>query len=315
MGDPRRLKNKYSTPIHPWEKLRLDAERPLMKEFGLVNKKELWKISSKLKNFKDSAKKLVASKTSQAGIEKRQMVDRMKSYGLIISDELDEILGLEVEKLLNRRLQTVVFKKGLARSIKQARQMITHRHIAVNGVKITAPGYLVRLAEEDFVSFIPSSKFDDVSHPERVVSGSDAGSLKKSFEDVVPVDKKDEKSEVKTVKEDKDDKKDEKKKDDKKDDTKEVKEDKKESKKEEEHDTKEVKKDVVKDDKDDKKDEVKQDVEQETKNDDKKDEKKKDVVKEEKDDKDDKKDENVAKKVDDNKDKKVDDTNSKKVDA
>ena len=167
MGDPRRIKNKYDTPIHPWEKLRLEAERPLMKEYGLVNKKELWKVSSKLKNFKDTAKKLVASKSSQAAAEKKQMVDRMRSYGLVSSEELDEILGLEVQSLLDRRLQTIVFRKGLARSVKQARQMIVHRHIGVNGVKVTAPGYLVKVGEEDSVSFVNNSKFGDESHPER----------------------------------------------------------------------------------------------------------------------------------------------------
>ena len=170
MGDPRRMKNKYNTPIHPWEKLRLEAEKPLMKEYGLVNKKELWKVSSKLKNFKDTAKKLVAAKSAQAETEKRQMVDRMKSYGLISTDELDEILGLEVNQLLDRRLQTVVFKKGLARTIKQARQMITHRHIAVNGIKITAPSYLVKLSEQDSVLFMPTSKFDNDAHPERATA-------------------------------------------------------------------------------------------------------------------------------------------------
>lgn len=171
MGDPRKLKNKYATPIHPWEKFRLDAEKPLMKEYGLVNKKELWRVTSKLKNFKDTVKKLVAAKTTQAEVEKKQMVDKLKSLGLISSDELDDILGLDVRQLLDRRLQTVVFKKGLARSIKQARQMITHRHIAVNGVKITAPSYLVRLSEEESLSFVDHSKFNSDAHPERVQSG------------------------------------------------------------------------------------------------------------------------------------------------
>ncbi len=185
MGDPRKLKNKYRTPIHPWEKLRLDAERPLMKEYGLVNKKELWKVSSKLKNFKDTAKHLVASKTAQASAEKKQMVERMKSYGLISSEELDEILGLDVEQLLDRRLQTVVLKKGLARTIKQARQMITHRHIAVNGTKITAPGYLVKISEQESISFIPGSKFNNEAHPERALA--EASELQK---EKVTADKK-----------------------------------------------------------------------------------------------------------------------------
>ncbi|MCC7574608.1 30S ribosomal protein S4 [Candidatus Woesearchaeota archaeon] len=199
MGDPRRMKNKYSTPIHPWEKLRLEAEKPLMKEYGLVNKKELWKVSSKLKNFKDNAKKLVASKSEQAIAEKKQMVDRMKSYGLITSDVLDEILGLDIQQLLDRRLQTVVFKKGLARTIKQARQMITHRHIAVNGIKITAPGYLVKVSEEASVIFMPSSSFSDESHPERAVAVEEPVKVKEVVKESkkVPAESSDAKEELK----------------------------------------------------------------------------------------------------------------------
>ena len=194
MGDPRRIKNKYDTPIHPWEKLRLEAEKPLMKEYGLVNKKELWKISSKLKNFKDTAKKLVASKSTQAVAEKKQMVERMKSYGLITTDALDEILSLEIQQLLDRRLQTVVFKKGLARSVKQARQMITHRHIAINGVKVTAPGYLVKLSEQDSVTFTNNSKFDNDAHPERALA--DSSELQKEKAAVSKKEAKEETQEV-----------------------------------------------------------------------------------------------------------------------
>lgn len=188
MGDPRRIKNKYDTPIHPWEKLRLEAEKPLMKEYGLVNKKELWKVSSKLKNFKDTAKKLVASKSEQAVVEKKQMVDRMKSYGLISTEALDEILGLEIQQLLDRRLQTVVFKKGLARTIKQARQMIVHRHISVNGVKITAPGYLVKVSEEDSLSFNSNSSFVDETHPERALAVASDIQKEKAEEKSLKVD-------------------------------------------------------------------------------------------------------------------------------
>ena len=169
MGDPRKIKNKYKTPIHPWEKIRLEVERPLMKQYGLTNKKELWKFDSKIKNFKDSAKRLVASSSDQAVLERKQMFDKLRSYGLINSEALDDVLGLGVESMLDRRLQTIVFKKGFARSIKQARQMITHKHIIVNGRKVTAPSYLVRLSEEDSVSFYPSSNFSSDDHPERVI--------------------------------------------------------------------------------------------------------------------------------------------------
>ncbi len=167
MGDPRRTRNKYSTPGHPWEKERLEIEKKLMKEYGLVNKKEIWKVNSKLKNFKDNAKSLVAKTGDQAQLERKQLAEKLKSYGLVESDSLDEILGLGLEQFLERRLQTILVRKGLARSISQARQMITHKHVTVNGKMVSSPGYLVTVKEEGAVQFYPGSKFNDEMHPER----------------------------------------------------------------------------------------------------------------------------------------------------
>jgi small subunit ribosomal protein S4 len=169
MGDPKKISNKFQKPMHPWNKARLEQERPLMITYGLESKKELWKITSKLKTYKQNAKRLVALKSAQAEKEREQIFAKLKSYNLITGNNVDEILGLKAEQLLDRRLQTVVFKKGLARTIKQARQMITHRHVTVNGTKITAPGYLVRLAEEHTVAFYPGSNFFREDHPERPV--------------------------------------------------------------------------------------------------------------------------------------------------
>ena len=167
MGDPIRTRNKYFTPMHPWEKERLETEKKLMKEYGLVNKKEIWKVNSKLKKFKDNAKSLVAKTGDQAQLERKQLADKLKSYGLIESDSLDEILGLGLEQFLERRLQTVLVRKGFARSVKQARQMITHKHVTVNGKMISSPGYLVTVKEENSVKFYPGSAFTDEMHPER----------------------------------------------------------------------------------------------------------------------------------------------------
>lgn len=169
MGSPIRTRNKYATPMHPWEKERLVQEKKIMQDYGLVNKKEIWKVSSKLKDFKDNAKSLVAKSGGQAEKERKQLADKLKAYGLVESDSLDEILGLNVERLLDRRLQTMLVKKGLARSVKQARQMITHRHVSVNGKMITAPGYLVSIKEEESIHFYPGSSFNDTMHPERAI--------------------------------------------------------------------------------------------------------------------------------------------------
>ena len=169
MGDPKKPKKKYSTPSHPWQKERIDEEKEFSKEYGMKNKKEIWKIESKLKNFKKQTKKLVSLDTDQAMEEKKHLLNRIQSLGLIKKEAgFGEILGLTLKDLLERRLQTIVFKKGLARSIKQARQFVVHGHIFVDNKKITKPNYLVTVKEEGLIKFSPSSALTDELHPERV---------------------------------------------------------------------------------------------------------------------------------------------------
>ncbi len=168
MGDPRRQKNTYNTPVHPWQKDRLEEEKSLVKEYGLVNKKEVYRIGSKLKKFKDIAKSLVTKPANQAAKEREQLFAKLKSLNLIQEESLDEVLGLENKQLLDRRLQTIVYKKGLARSVKQARQMIVHRHISVDGKMVSSPSYLVRVKEENSVNYYEGSSFNDEEHPELV---------------------------------------------------------------------------------------------------------------------------------------------------
>jgi small subunit ribosomal protein S4 len=194
MGDPKKQSNKFQKPMHPWNKARLEQEKPLMQKYGLETKKELWKATSKLKTFKQNAKRLVALKGTQAELERTQMFEKLKAYGLVASGNLDDILGLQSEQILDRRLQTIVLKKGLARTIKQARQMITHRHVTVNGIKVTAPSYFVKIADEHTVSFYPSSKFFREDHPERPAKEQSLGKSSTNVEN------KEDKKEVKDTK-------------------------------------------------------------------------------------------------------------------
>lgn len=167
MGDPKRIRSKYDTPVHPWQKERLETEKSLVQKYGLVNKKEVYKANSRLKKYKDLAKSLVAKQGDQAEVEKNHLFSKLKSLNLIQEDSLDNVLGLSTEQLLDRRLQTVIVKLGLARSVKQARQMIVHKHVSVNGKKITSPSYLVNVSEEGNITFHSSSAFVDEEHPER----------------------------------------------------------------------------------------------------------------------------------------------------
>jgi len=174
MGTVRRLRKKYSGPSHPWEAERLGEEKKLVKSYGLKNKKEVWKITSKLRSFKSQAKKLIARTDEQARKEEKLLIKKLISFGIIKEGStLDSILEIDIEKLLERRLQTIIMTKGLARTARQARQMITHGHIAVNNQKVNVPSYLVNMVEETKLSFSKNSNFNDKEHPELVVKKKD----------------------------------------------------------------------------------------------------------------------------------------------
>lgn len=153
MGDPKKPKKQYNTPSHPWEKDRIDHEKVIMKEYGLANKKEIWKFNTRLANFKSQAKKCAATETEQLQKEKVQLLTKLRKLGLLTAKgDLDDVLGLQVEDLLNRRLQSVVTNKKLTTTTKQARQFIVHGHVTVNSKKVTIPSYVVNTDEEDKIS-------------------------------------------------------------------------------------------------------------------------------------------------------------------
>jgi len=170
MGDPKKPKKKFSMPSHPWKKERIEFEGPIKKEYGLKNKKEIWKLSSVLKRFAEQAKASIVTRTKQAELEKENMVNKLVKMGLIKpGGQIDDILSLTINDICERRLQTLVMKKGFARTTKQARQFIVHRHISIGDRKITAPGYLVSMEEESLISFSPRSSLSNVEHPERTI--------------------------------------------------------------------------------------------------------------------------------------------------
>jgi small subunit ribosomal protein S4 len=158
MGDPKKRRRQYNTPIHPWQKARIDEEVKLIHEYGLKNKKEIWKLASKARDFARQAKKLIADTTAQGELEKKQLLTRLASLNILTANsDLDDVLGLTTKNLMDRRLQTIVVKKGLAKSMKEARQLIVHGHIMISSTKITVPSYLVKKDEEDSITYVPTS--------------------------------------------------------------------------------------------------------------------------------------------------------------
>ena len=176
MGDPKKARKKYSTPPHPWNKDRIGLEKTLTKEYGFKNKKEIWKISSLLKNFAKQAKTSIVVSTKQAELEKKNLIDKLIRLGLIKQGgQIDDILSLTIKDFCERRLQTLSVRKNLARSLKQARQFIAHGHISIGNKKVTSPNYLVTIEEEAQLCYTSSPALTNNEHPERFVEEKTIG--------------------------------------------------------------------------------------------------------------------------------------------
>jgi len=173
MGDPGKLRKKFSMPSHPWQKMRIDEEKELNNEYHFKNKRELWKLNSILRNFKRQVKDLVPRRDETAERQKKEFLTKMRNLNLVGSDSiLEDVLSLTLKDMCERRLQTLVVRKGLARSMKQARQFIVHGHVAIGEDKITSPSYLVSAKEQSLIRFSNSSDLSDESHPERIPVGT-----------------------------------------------------------------------------------------------------------------------------------------------
>ena len=168
MGDPRKIRRSYSRPGHPWQKERIEQENILLTEYGLKNKTELWKMTSHLRTFADQAKKLIAATTPQAQRERTQLLQRLHRLGLIQKDaKLDNVLTITLKDLLERRLQTFLVRKGLEKTMHQARQFISHEHIFVGTRKLTRPSHIVTLEQEPTIRFSATTPLASPDHPAR----------------------------------------------------------------------------------------------------------------------------------------------------
>lgn len=134
----------YSKPKKSFDKARIDEEASIKKEFGLKNKKEIWKAEAKIKIIREKAKELISSNQE----EQKGLFDRLKKIGLDVNSIAD-ILSLDKKDYLKRRLQTIIVKKKIATTPKTARQLITHKKILVNGNIVNTPSYIVPVELEN----------------------------------------------------------------------------------------------------------------------------------------------------------------------
>ncbi|MDG5761120.1 30S ribosomal protein S4 [Natronococcus sp. A-GB1] len=161
---------QYETPNHPYQGERIADEHSLVERYGLSNKEELWRAQSELRSYRREARDLLGQAQDDETVMRRseEFLGRLKRVGILNeADELGDVLSLEIEDVLERRLQTVVYRKGFANTTQQARQFIVHGHIVVDGQRHRVPSYVVDVDEEDLVGFEENSPLSDDLHPER----------------------------------------------------------------------------------------------------------------------------------------------------
>merc|ERR1711900_140732 len=147
----------FTTPRRPFEKSRLDQELKLIGEFGLKNKREVWRVKYTLAKIRKAARELLTldEKDPKRLFEGNALLRRLVRFGVLEEDrmKLDYVLGLRIEDFLERRLQTQVFKLGLAKSIHHARVLIRQRHIRVRRQVVNVPSFVVRLDSQKHIDF------------------------------------------------------------------------------------------------------------------------------------------------------------------
>jgi small subunit ribosomal protein S4 len=142
----KKLKKQYETPTEAWSEERIEEESELMEEFGLRNKKEVYRAESELRGLRRQARKAIAAESEE---QRKPLLEKANSLGLIKQDgSIEDVLSLDTKDILDRRLQTAGERKGYADTVMEARQLIVHGHVYLEGDRVTVPGYLLTQEEE-----------------------------------------------------------------------------------------------------------------------------------------------------------------------
>jgi small subunit ribosomal protein S4 len=153
MGDPKRQRRKFDTPRFPWRKDILAEELKLIGTYGLRNKHELWRHETQLSKFRGIARSLIGKSSEERMKMENELLNKLKKLGVLQDTAvLDNVLDLSLEDLLERRLQTLVFRKNLSKTAHQARQFVSH----------------VSKEEEQTIAYAAESQFVNEAHPTRV---------------------------------------------------------------------------------------------------------------------------------------------------
>jgi len=168
MGDPKRQRKKFETPRFLWRSDVLQEELKLLGIYGLRNKHELWRHETTLSKFRGIARSLIGKAPEEREKMENELLTKLKRIGILQETAaLDNVLDLTIEDLLERRLQTIIFRKSLAKTPYQARQLITHGHVIIGNRRVTVPSYIVSREEEAQIAYSAQSTLANPAHPTR----------------------------------------------------------------------------------------------------------------------------------------------------
>ena len=113
MGDPKRIRKKFVRSKLMWNAARIARDHELKEKYGLKNLRELWKATTEVSRIRMNAREVLSNRSTQ-GVG-NAMIARLARYNIVAKDaKIDDLLGITPDVILNRRLQSIVFKNGLA---------------------------------------------------------------------------------------------------------------------------------------------------------------------------------------------------------
>lgn len=155
MGQPVRTRKTYSRPLRRYDATRIKDEGRILQLYGLKNKKEIWGAQNIIRKFRATARGIMGLADEEAAHRRQELIGKLAKIGLLGKEAtLDDVLGLTVSDILNRRLQTLIFRKGMSKTVKQARQFITHGQVLVAGRRSTSPGTIITKDLEDKINVL-----------------------------------------------------------------------------------------------------------------------------------------------------------------